>query len=356
MNKSMFLKSTFFPFSKSIFKDKLLKSNYINNDKIKELLHRKQKILKRRLFSRNKTDTTKFQTITKSNINKLAIKFNLIPRKISYKKEDKKNNTISQFISPYTQKNKNKNIYDTRRNYSAYYLKDDLLNKKKYISDLILNQSKSTTNKSQKISDIEKKISELEKNINLSKILPKSKTFYKSKISRNISKIINKRKNEDNKNEMPDEFKIKGTNIISPFCKKWRDKYLNDKLNKVIDKGGSLEHKRKIKKIMFDNKLNIIYAENEKMYKKKLNFLNNELSARGKKKRYKFFSPSEIQLKDREKRLNFIKNLFFFIEQKKFDAFQKKIKQKEKKFIKYEHMNKTCKEIRKVNIFEMRFK
>ena len=355
----MVLKNSFFPLKSANFNEKYLVSNYINNNKIKDLLYQKQKLIKEKRLSRNKSDLPKFQTITKSSMNKLVtkIELNFIPHKNQkpFKYEDKKNNTMIQIINPYISQNKIK--YNTKRNYSAYYLKDDLLLKKKYLSEILLKQNKKTRNKSQNISDIEKKISELEKNLNISHINSKNSSFFISSASRRMPKIIIKKKKEENKNKIPDylkeEFKIKGTNITSPFCKKWRDKRLNEKFNEFLDKGGPLKDN---KKIIFDNKLNIIYAENENMYQKKLKILNNKLSAQGKKKKYKFFSPSEIEFKDIEKRVSFMKNVFYFVEQKKFDFIKKKIKKKQKKIVKSEHINKTCREFQKINIFEMNFK
>ena len=162
---------------------------------------------------------------------------------------------------------------------------------------------------------------------------------------------------------LKDEYKIKGTNVLSPFCKKWREKYMMDKFSKFLNKEDTMENN---KKSIIDNKLNIIYAENQKMYQKKLKLINRRLVAQGKKERYKFFfSPSEKQLKDIERKVGFIKNVFYFaipdssvvkFSKKSKDPKKNKSKDFLKKSEKFEHINRTYDEHKKRNILELHFK
>jgi len=213
-------------------------------------------------------------------------------------------NSYSFFLQKYY-KNRSK------RNYSAYYINSNLSLRKSYISDLLVPNEENIQNKTQKISDIEKKISLLEKKLNLKSAKNnKSNSFYNSS-----KKEITKREKEEEKNEkeknLPDylreEFKIKGTNILSPFCMKSRDKFIMEKFWKFLNKNNTLKTD---KKSLVDNKLNIEYAENEEMYQKKLRKINNILVMQGKRERYKYYlSPSERQLRDMEKKVTFMKDI-----------------------------------------------
>jgi len=213
-------------------------------------------------------------------------------------------NSYSFFLQKYY-KNRSK------RNYSAYYINSNLSLRKSYISDLLIPNEENIQNKTQKISDIEKKISLLEKKLNLKSAKNnKSNSFFNSS-----KKEITKREKEEEKNEkeknLPDylreEFKIKGTNILSPFCMKSRDKFIMEKFWKFLNKNNTLKTD---KKSLVDNKLNIVYAENEEMYQKKLRKINNDLVIQGKRERYKYYlSPSERQLRDMEKKVTFMKDI-----------------------------------------------
>jgi len=213
-------------------------------------------------------------------------------------------NSYSFFLQKYY-KNRSK------RNYSAYYINSNLSLRKSYISDLLIPNEENIQNKTQKISDIEKKISLLEKKLNLKSAKNnKSNSFFNSS-----KKEITKREKEEEKNEkeknLPDylreEFKIKGTNILSPFCMKSRDKFIMEKFWKFLNKNNTLKTD---KKSLVDNKLNIVYAENEEMYQKKLRKINNDLVMQGKRERYKYYlSPSERQLRDMEKKVTFMKDI-----------------------------------------------
>ena len=98
---------------------------------------------------------------------------------------------------------------------------------------------------------------------------------------------------------------IKGTEILSPFCKEARDEFL---FNKIFNHG-----RRHIPKRFefINNKLNIFYAENENQYIKKLQKYNDKLKLRGKKIMHEI-GPTKDQLKlNRIKTsLSFIKKIF----------------------------------------------
>lgn len=217
-------------------------------------------------------------------------------------KSDKKTNTL--FKSSFSYK---KNI-KTKRNVSAYYINSKINLKQNYISDLI-HQKETIQNNSQKISDIEKRINLLQKKLG----------FQSPKKTDTIlilqSKGVSTREKEEEKNEkeknLPDylkeEFNIKGTNILSPFCKKSRDNFIMEKFRKFLNKAKNLKSD---KKYLVDNKLNIVYAENEEMYMNKLKKINNSLIKKGKRERFKFIlSPSEKQLREMEKEVTFMKDI-----------------------------------------------
>ena len=69
---------------------------------------------------------------------------------------------------------------------------------------------------------------------------------------------------------LQDKFDIKGTNIISPFCLKSRDNFLYKKIFYTKDPKKFI-YKRHIK---INNKLNIIYAEDEDQYLKLIEKIN----------------------------------------------------------------------------------
>ena len=375
MDKRMVLKSAFFPFqvgklNKKLFVSKNIKDFLLNYDKNKDFEILKEKILNKKNISRNKFNISNYQELAKPNINIISSKSqsNFFLSNKSNKSSyinDHKNKTVTPIINSYFYKSKNDN--DSKRNYSAYYMKGDLRLKKIYISDLLIKNNKDTRNKAQKISDIEKKINNLEKTLNISNYNPnsKSKSFYLYNPSK---KLFNMKKGKEMKKKlMPDylkdEYKIKGTNVLSPFCKKWRERYMMDKFSKFLNKEDTMENN---KKSLIDNKLNIIYAENQKMYQKKLKLINRRLVAQGKKERYKFFfSPSEKQLKDIERKVGFIKNVFYFaipdssvvkFSKKSKDSKKNKSKDFLKKSEKFEHINRTYDEHKKRNILEINFK
>ena len=309
-------KKGYFEFNK-LFENKVIAHRSINtakllkNHKHKDFFYKKQRLLlseKQKIFSsRNKRNNSK----NVSHVNSAIIK----------KPKASQINILSTLLSKTSYKKKfypdKKDIFKNKpkRNYSAYYINSDLRLKKNYISDLLQkeeNNNNNSQNKSQKISDIEKKISILEKSLNIINInnTNKSNSFFAENSKYLKIKKIKNYENEKKKvlpDYLKEKFNIKGTNILSPFCMKSRDNFIMEKFRKFLNKNNTLKTD---KKYIIDNKLNIIYAENEEMYKNKLKKINQKLIAQGKRLRYKYIlSPSEKQLRDMEKKVTFMKDL-----------------------------------------------
>lgn len=372
MNKTMGLQNSFFPFkiNTNLISFKNNKNKSFSNDKYKNLSYFKEKIFKNKKISRNQNNIKKTQTLLKSKFHSENHSkfFSMPPSQISKNNNNyniKNKTTINSYFF------KKKDETQLRRNYSAYYIKENSNLRKLYISDLYMNGNNIKNNRL-KISDMDKRLSLLEKDLNLSSIGPKNKIKNKNLFIRfppkKISRIKKIKEKEEQKNIIPDylkeEVKIKGTNIMSPFCKKYRDKYLIKKLNKFFNQN---ENTLQEKKLIFDNKLNIIYSENKKIYQMKLELINKRLKERGQNERYKcFHSPSELQLKDMSKKVFFMKNVFdFAFPSNNMIRLQSQNKYKNKnnnKTMDYEknrrkannkinnikeHMNKTCFEFKK---------
>ena len=116
----------------------------------------------------------------------------------------------------------------------------------------------------------------------------------KTKATENLN-IENKKINLNDDEELPiflrDKYNIKGTNIISPFCIKARDESLYKRIFYDYFKKSIIA-----KKTGIDNKLNIYYAENEELFKKKLKKINEKMRKKGKKEKNAFF-PNSIEYK-----------------------------------------------------------
>ena len=93
-----------------------------------------------------------------------------------------------------------------------------------------------------------------------------------------LTKLINQETSETNKTKLTNK-KI-GANLLLPSQKLSKDMYLYKKIFYYCDK----KKKIKTEKIL-DNKLNIIYSENENQYQKNLNKLNQIYKTLGKKKK-----------------------------------------------------------------------
>ena len=107
------------------------------------------------------------------------------------------------------------------------------------------------------------------------------------------------------KKQKSEKYLIKGTNIISPFCDFARDHYLYKKIFYYSNMKKNLKSDS-----CLDNKLNIIYSENEKQYKQKLIKLNEIYRKIGKNKSYNLEpSESENKLRGLKKRVEFMKRI-----------------------------------------------
>ena len=216
------------------------------------------------------------------------------------------NNNIDLSQMPKTIKNSTSFLlnhkFKNKRSFSAYYINSNLSIRKQYISDLLFKRKKE-----KKISEIDKKIKLLGKTLNISSKAKKPKAFNKF-----IKKIKIKKEEKKEINEMDNyskkKFNIKGTKLLSPFCERYKERHIDEKYNGLLED----DNKFKLdKKSLIDNKLNIFYAENEKIYLDKLKSMNKKRIQQGKKIKYKLYhSPSELQLKDMKNKITFIKKIF----------------------------------------------
>ena len=321
-----FFKKTFSPFIKNKYKIKedhsindnqslkinMHKTHYFTKEK-NNLIINKPRInsTKNSIFEKIKNKKLKSAIISPTNSARNIFSSNMVKHKL--------------INTPITFRNDNK-IF--KRSCSAYYIKSDLPLQKQYITDLLFNDEKKGEYSS-KISVIEQKINKLEKDLNifstknsntshLSRCFSSApngrKTNPISNISFNYTKLCNSHRNkEENKTKeiiLPDylqeSFNIEKTNILSPFCTKARDNYLLIKFFKYFNEKNNLKSDKKY----INNKLNIIYAENEEIYNKKLIQLNKKLNKKGKKDKYHIgLSPCEEQLRNMEKKVSFMKNI-----------------------------------------------
>jgi hypothetical protein len=329
MTTNDFFKNTKIPHISKINKNNHSKNedNKINDNLISQniLLFNKSNLTKRsqRLFStRNPKVSNKFNKIIQSaSVNTPKTKINKNIYNSTVIKKDKMSNTGISNRSYRRDNNKLNN-----RNYSAYYIKSDVPLEPTFISDILAKNNKKRYFSS-KISEIEEKIGKLGKSLKLfhskNKQLNLNKSFINLSSSKNNNNILDSRNsmnnNEEEKNELekekgeeifPDylknEFKIKGTNIISPFCLKSRDSFTLQKFIREFNNKSNLKSDKKC----INNKLNIFYAQNEEAYNMKLTLLNKKLIEQGKIDKYKIgFSPSEQLLRDIEKKVTFMKKI-----------------------------------------------
>ena len=291
------------------------KNKSVDSDKYKDVIHLKQQLLNRTNLSGSSRNINpiisrlKFKSIAKSEILKKFSQsfYNYSSFNKSSTLNLSKSRTINKGINCDMSKNTD---YSTPRNiFSVYYINSALNAKKKFISDLLINQKEDEKSKTQRVFDIEKKIKSLEKTLNLSEYTTRTSTFYKPKKKLKKLKEINKSNNSaplgKSKKLTPND-KSK-----TPFInfKKIRDKYMLEKLNRCFKSDDSLENENK-KQIIIDNKLNIVYSENLNIFRKKLKDINSKIIAEGKQVKLKpFYSPSERQLIGMKKKVNFMKNV-----------------------------------------------
>lgn len=201
---------------------------------------------------------------------------------------------------------KNIKIKKNDKRYNNYYIASNLL-KHKYITDLI-----SSRKFKQQMRQTDEKINSMIRYLNIYKNL---KTDKINKMSHSMTqrfnfdtsnyktKLINQETSETNKIKLTNK-KI-GANLLLPSQKISKDMYLYKKIFYYCDK----KKKIKTEKIL-DNKLNIIYSENEHQYQKNLNKLNQIYKTLGKKKIYNIEpSQSENKVKNLQKRVEFMKRV-----------------------------------------------
>ena len=101
-----------------------------------------------------------------------------------------------------------------------------------------------------------------------------------------------------------DKYNIKGTTVLSPFCIEARDEFLFKKIFYEDDK------KKKIRREVIDNKLNIFYAENQKQYDKNLIKFNEKLKLKGRRVLHNVGpTPTEGKLNTIQNKMNFMKKI-----------------------------------------------
>ena len=277
--------------NRSINVSKMSNNNSYNNSYLSEKEKKIQlnKIISQRIyFSRNR------------------IKIHYRPNKIQSALFKKPKSTNTNFYSVNIKNKTPKNLL-YQKNCSAYYINMNSSLKDKYISDLLLSKDENIKNKTQKLSDIEKKIGKIELKLNLKNI----KNIIKANLLINNSRKKNKKEKERNLPDyLKDKYNIKGTNILSPFCLKAKYQFVMKKFRSFLDKTKLLKTD---KTDLVDNKLNIVYAENEDIYKNKLKKINMNLIKKGKREKHKLLnSPSDKQLRDIAKEVTLMKKVINF--------------------------------------------
>ena len=102
-----------------------------------------------------------------------------------------------------------------------------------------------------------------------------------------------------------EKFNIKGTTVISPFCMEARDDFLFKRIFYEDKKKDLLKNKE-----IIDNKLNIIYAENQSQYYQNLIKFNNILKQNGKKVLHEVGpTVTDIKLSKIKNKMSFMKKI-----------------------------------------------
>lgn len=192
------------------------------------------------------------------------------------------------------------------KRYNDYYIASNLL-KNKYISDLVDDkQSQQIMEKTDdKIDDMIKYLN-IYQNINLEKIkkLPKSMTQRIILDNKPTTNTTND-KNIKEKDKIRLMTKKCSANLLSPSKQISKDMYLYKKIFYYSDKKKTIRTEKEL-----DNKLNIIYSENEDQYIKNINKLNEIYKLLGKKKIYNIeLSQSENKVKNLQKKFEFMKRI-----------------------------------------------
>ena len=126
-------------------------------------------------------------------------------------------------------------------------------------------------------------------------LLSKNKFLNNLQNNQNQKMKEDKKSNNNKDNHLPiflrDKYNIKGTNIISPFCIKARDKSLYKRIFYNYFTKSIIMKKKGV-----ENKLNIVYAENEEKLKKKIKNINEKRRKQGKREKNAVF-PNSVEYK-----------------------------------------------------------
>jgi len=204
-----------------------------------------------------------------------------------------------------------------------------LLKRNKYISDIV-----SGENNQQKMEETDDKIDGMIKylriyhNLNKNKINKMSNSMSQrytidcDKKDKNSTIIINKNTTHET-NNIKTINKKETTNLLSQDAKHLKDLYLYKKIFFYSDKKKPVRSDKGL-----DNKLNIIYSENEKQYLKNISKLNAIYKKLGKKKIYNIeLSQSEKKVNALRKKVDFLKRVVDYTYP---DMFLTKIKEQDK--------------------------
>lgn len=220
----------------------------------------------------------------------------------------KGNKTYSDFQSFKNVKEKSFLFKNKKSNdCNNYYITSNLFHND-YISDLTFNKQNIHNKKINEMKETDNKIEKLVKVLKISHNQKRNNKNIIQRININNKFSISKEDyNENDKNKNKSEkILIKGTKIISPFCDFSRNHYLYKKIFYYSDKNKIL----KSKSDRLDNKLNIIYSENENQYKQNIIKLNDLYKKMGKNKYYNLEpSQSESKLKTLKYRVDFMKRI-----------------------------------------------
>ena len=148
-----------------------------------------------------------------------------------------------------------------------------------------------------------------------------SKNFFKNRYSKNLTNlnldtsnsITNKTQSSFQINKysnlplfLREKANIQGTEILSPFCKEARDEFLFNKIFNV-----KFNHPPQKRFEIINNKLNILYAENEKQYVSRLKKLNKRIKLKGRKLVHQIGpTKDQVKLDNIKTTLSFIKKIF----------------------------------------------
>jgi hypothetical protein len=177
--------------------------------------------------------------------------------------------------------------------YNNYFLTGYLL-KNKYISDITEDKKNS-----EKMEKVDNKINGMIKDLNIYQSM-------KSDLSNNLSTSATFRINKKIFNKHGIRLFHKNMSTKNIFPKKLsKDMYLYKKIFFYADKKKKIKSEHKL-----DNKLNIIYSEDENQYRQNLHKLNSIYKLLGKKKIYNIeLSQSENKVKFLQEKVDFMKRI-----------------------------------------------